>query len=268
MKLNFGLLGALLTAGLLSLPAQAATDEETMIEKSMAVLRDLQAIPDTRIPDLLLSRAEGIVILPANVKVGLIFGARFGNGIMMVRNADRSWSNPVFVSSGGGSWGFQAGGQVSDIVLVLTTRQSVEGITDGKLTLGADASVAAGPVGRTAMASTSVTFDAEVYAYSKSQGLFAGVSLEGNGIFIWKKANRRFYGESSAATILASKEPPPPPAPALVTEVTQMTSGAASAVADEEAAKTATDPATAPPPTEAKTYPLPDAEPGAEPPGN
>ena len=120
------------------------------------MLRELQAISDTRIPDLLLSRAEGIIILPANVKVGLIFGARFGNGVMLVRNADRSWSNPVFVSTGGGSWGFQAGGQVSDIVLVLTTRDSVEGITDGKLTLGADASVAAGPVGRTAMAATSV----------------------------------------------------------------------------------------------------------------
>jgi lipid-binding SYLF domain-containing protein len=267
MKLISRVLGALLAASLLALPAHAATDEETMIDRSLTVLRELQGIPDTRIPDLLLSRAEGIVILPANVKVGLIFGARFGNGVMMVRNADRTWSNPVFVSSGGGSWGFQAGGQVSDIVLVLTTRESVEGITDGKLTLGADASVAAGPVGRTAMASTSLTFDAEVYAYSKSQGLFAGVSLEGNGIFIWKKANKRFYGDSSAATILASKTPPPPPAPALVGEVTKLTTSAATSVADEQAAKE-TDPATASPPAEPKTYPLPDSEPGTEPPGN
>jgi lipid-binding SYLF domain-containing protein len=266
MKRISRLLGVLLAAGLIALPAQAATDEEAMIERSMTVLTELQAIQDTRIPDLLLSRAEGLIILPANVKVGLIFGARFGNGVMLVRNADRSWSNPVFVSSGGGSWGFQAGGQVSDIVLVLTTRESIEGITDGKLTLGADASVAAGPVGRTAMASTSVTFDAEVYAYSKSQGLFAGVSLEGNGIFIWKKANKRFYDDPSAANILASKTPAPAPAPALVAEVTKMTTGATSAVAEEQAAKAA-DPATAPPPTEAKTYPLPDAEPGTEPPG-
>jgi lipid-binding SYLF domain-containing protein len=181
---------------------------------------------------------------------------------MLVRNPDRSWSNPVFVSSGGGSWGFQAGGQVSDIVLVLTTRDSVEGITDGKLTLGADASVAAGPVGRTAMASTSVTFDAEVYAYSKSQGLFAGVSLEGNGIFIWKKANRRFYGDSSAANILASKTPAPAPAPVLVAEVTRLTSSS-SAAASEQAAEPAQPTA---PATEAKTYPLPDPEPGTEPP--
>jgi lipid-binding SYLF domain-containing protein len=265
MKLFSKILGALAAAGLLSLPAHAASREEATIDQALVVLRELQAIPDTRIPDLLLSRAEGIIILPANVKVGLIFGARFGNGVMLVRNPDRSWSNPVFVSTGGGSWGFQAGGQVSDIVLVLTTRDSVEGITDGKLTLGADASVAAGPVGRTAMAGTSVTFDAEVYAYSKSQGLFAGVSLEGNGIFIGKKANKRFYGDDSAANILAGKQPAPAPAPDLVAEVAKLTTGASAAVASDEAAKPA-EPAAAP--AEAKTYPLPDPDPGTEPPGS
>ncbi len=266
MKLFSKVLGALLATCVLSLPAEAATREEATLDQALLVLRELQAIPDTRIPDLLLSRAEGIIILPANVKVGLIFGARFGNGVMLVRNAERNWSNPVFVSTGGGSWGFQAGGQVSDIVLVLTTRDSVEGITDGKLTLGADASVAAGPVGRTAMASTSVTFDAEVYAYSKSQGLFAGVSLEGNGIFIGKKANKRFYdGEDSAAQILASKTPPPAPAPALVAEVAKLTSGAAASVADDSAKKAEE---AAAPASEAKTYPLPDSDPGTEPPGS
>jgi len=264
MNLLSKTLGALAAASLLSLPAQAETAEEATINKALTVLRDLQAIPDTKIPDLLMSKAEGLVILPANVKVGLIFGARFGNGVMLVRNEDRSWSNPVFVSTGGGSWGFQAGGQVSDIVLVFTTRESVEGITDGKLTLGADASVAAGPVGRTAMAGTSVTFDAEVYAYAKSQGLFAGVSLEGNGIFIAKKANRRFHGDDSAAKILASRTPAPPPAPELVAAVTKLTTGAAPAVASEQAAEPAQPTAA---PAEAKTYPLPDPEPGAEPPG-
>jgi lipid-binding SYLF domain-containing protein len=265
MNLLSRTLGALAAASLLSLPAQAETREAATLTQSLTVLRELQAIPDTRIPDLLLSRAEGIIILPANVKVGLIFGARFGTGVMLVRNEDRSWSNPVFVSTGGGSWGLQAGGQVSDIVLVFTTRDSIEGITDGKLTLGADASVAAGPVGRTAMAGTSVTFDAEVYAYSKAQGLFAGVSLEGNGIFIAKKANRRFHGDDSAANILASRTPAPPPAPELVAEVTKLTSGAAAAAASGTPAEPA-QPAAAP--AGAKTYPLPDPEPGAEPPGN
>jgi lipid-binding SYLF domain-containing protein len=265
MNLLSKTLGAFVAASLLSLPAQAETAEEATINKAMIVLRDLQAIPDTKIPDLLMSKAEGLIILPANVKVGLIFGARFGNGVMLVRNEDRSWSNPVFVSTGGGSWGFQAGGQVSDIVLVFTTRESVEGITDGKLTLGADASVAAGPVGRTAMAGTSVTFDAEVYAYAKSQGLFAGVSLEGNGIFIAKKANQRFHGSDSAAKILASRTPAPPPAPELVAAVTKLTTGVSTEVASPAAAQPA-QPAAAP--AEAKTYPLPDPEPGVEPPGS
>lgn len=265
MKLTSKFLGAFLAASLLSLPAHAESGEATTIEQSLKVLRDLQAIPDTRIPDLLLSKAQGIIILPANVKVGLWFGARFGGGVMLVRNPDGAWSNPVFVKSGGGSFGAQFGGQVSDIVLVLTTRQSVEGITDGKLTLGADASAAAGPVGRTAMASTDLNFDAEVYAYSKTQGLFLGVSLEGNAILISKKSNKSFYDDESAERIFASKAAPPAPAPELVAEVSKLTNGAAEAVVKQEAA---TEAPQAAPATEPKTYPLPDPEPGKEPPGN
>lgn len=262
MKIPATILGATLAVALAAPPAAAVTEEAT-IDNSMLVLRELQAMPDLQIPDLLLSRAEGIVILPANVKVGLIFGARFGPGVLLVRSTDRSWSNPVFISSGGGSWGFQAGGQVSDIVLVLTTRRSIEGITDGKLTLGADASVAAGPVGRTAMASTSLTFDSEVYAYSRTKGLFAGVSLEGQGIFISRKANRRFYdGEVSATEILASKQAPPAPAGDLVAEITRLTSGASQSVARGDAE--AKDPASTRP-VEPRTYPMPDEQPGAEP---
>ena len=267
------LLVTLAAASVLTLPAVAETREAATVDtreaatltQALTVLRELQAIPDQRIPDLLLSKAEGLVILPANVKVGLWFGASFGSGVMLVRNPDRSWSNPVFVKAGGGSWGAQFGGQVSDIVLVLTTRESVEGITDGKLTLGADASAAAGPVGRTAKASTDLTFDAEVYSYAKSQGLFLGVSLEGNAILISKKANRRFHGTDSAAAILANRAPAPAPAPELVAEVAKITSGAHGAVAERAVAEPA-QPAAAP--AEAKTFPLPDPEPGKEPSGN
>ena len=261
MKSPVLILGAILASALAGAPAAAVTREEATIENSLVVLHELQSMPDTQIPDQLLARAEGIVILPANVKVGLIFGARFGTGVLLVRNEKRDWSNPVFVTTGGGSWGFQAGGQVADIVLVLTTRRSIDGITDGKLTLGADASVAAGPVGRTAMASTSLTFDSEVYAYSRSKGLFAGISLEGNGIFIGKKANRHFYdGEDSASAIIAQTKAAPPPADELVAEVRRITSVSQRAVT--EPAK----PATEVPPAEARTYPLPDPQPGTEPP--
>jgi len=265
MKFPGFILGALLAGTLTSAPAAAVTREEATIQNALLVLRELQAIPDMQIPDQLLSRAEGIVILPAEVKVGFIFAARFGNGVMLVRNEDRSWSNPVFVTTGGGSVGWQAGGQVADIVLVMTTRRSIEGISDGKLTLGADASVAAGPVGRTAMASTSLTFDSEVYAYSRSKGLFAGISLEGNAIFIGKKANRRFYdGEDSATAILASTKAPPPPADELVAEVRRITTVAPKQAATGDA-KPATEVAPAERPAEARTYPIPDPEPGAEP---
>ena len=261
MKFSGIVLGAVLAGALTGAPAAAVTREEATIENSMVVLRELQSMPDLQIPDQLLSRAEGIVILPANVKVALIGGARFGGGVLMVRTQKRDWSNPVFVKTGGGSVGFQWGGQVADIVLVLTTKRSIEGITDGKLTLGADASVAAGPVGRTAMASTSLTFDSEIYAYSRTRGLFAGVSLEGSGIFINNKANRRFYdGENSATAILSATNTPPAPADELVAEVRRITS-----VAHQAAAGNAK-PATEVPPAEARTYPLPDPQPGAEPP--
>ena len=150
MKPFAKILGAIAAASLFTLPAQAATREESTLDQSLIVLRELQAIPDQRIPDLLLSRAEGLIILPGNVKVGLWFGARFGRGVMLVRNADRTWSNPVFVSMGGGSFGAQFGGQVSDIVLVLTTRDSIEGILllgEDQLAAGGDAqAVAFAPV--------------------------------------------------------------------------------------------------------------------------
>ncbi len=260
MKFPGFILGAVFTGALIGAPASAVTREEATLQNATVVLRELQSMPDLRIPDQLLARAEGIVILPSEVKVGFIVGARFGSGVLLIRNANRDWSNPVFVKTGGGSFGWQVGGQVADIVLVLTTKRSIEGISDGKLTLGADASVAAGPVGRTAMASTSLTFDSEIYAYSRTKGLFAGVSLEGNGIFISTKGNRHFYdGEDSAAAIMAQTNAPPPPADELLTEIRRITAGAQQAAAEN--AK----PATEVPPAEARTYPLPDPEPGAEP---
>jgi lipid-binding SYLF domain-containing protein len=264
MKLSACLTLAALSAVLAAPPAAAVTREEATLQNSLIVLRELQDMRDLRIPDQLLARAEGIVILPSNVKVGLIFGARWGNGVLLVRNADRSWSHPVFVTATGGSWGFQAGGQVADIVLVLTTRRSIEGITDGKLTLGADASVAAGPVGRTAIASTSLTFDSEVYAYSRTQGLFAGVSLEGNGIFIGRRANRRYYGgEDSAAAIIARPGPPPAPAGELMSEIARLTSGAGDRVSAAAAEPVE---GQSERPVEPRTYPVPDQEaPRAEP---
>ncbi len=261
---------ALMAVALLAPPATAATREEITLQKATVVLREVQNMPDLQIPDALLARAEGLVILPEVIKFAAFVGGRFGNGVMLVRNRQGGWSNPVFVNIGSGSFGAQWGGQAADVVLVFTTRQSIEGISDGKLTLGADASVAAGPVGRTAMASTSLRLDSEIYAYSRTKGMFAGVSLEGSGIFISHRSNRRFYDQPRAmvSDILASQDAPPAPAGELMDEIRRLTSSAAERHQEPAAAAPATQDAPATgqaTPMESRTFPMADPEPGNEP---
>ena len=147
-----------------------------------------------------MARAYGIAVIPNVVKVAVGVGGRRGSGAMVVRDANGKFSDPIMVSITGGNVGWQIGVQSTDIVLVFTTRKSIEGITDGKLTLGGDASVAAGPVGRAASAATDQNFTAEVYSYSRNRGLFAGVSLDGSVIAIDTKSNNKLYGKTAPAT--------------------------------------------------------------------
>jgi lipid-binding SYLF domain-containing protein len=182
---------------LLAVPAQAASKQEKKVADATDVVDQLLRIPEQSIPPALLSRAYAIAVVPNVLKVGFGIGARRGKGVLVVRSDDNSWSNPVFVNLTGGSLGFQIGAQSSDIILVFKTRHGVDGIENGKLTLGADASVAAGPVGRHTAAATDIKFQAEVYSYSRSRGLFAGVSLEGAGVTMDRKSNAAFYGSSS-----------------------------------------------------------------------
>jgi lipid-binding SYLF domain-containing protein len=134
-------------------------------------------------------------VVPNVVKVGFVIGGRKGRGLIAVRNADGSWSNPSFLTLAGGSVGFQAGVQSADVVLVFRSKRGVDSIVNGKFTLGADASVAAGPVGRSAQASTDEQLKAEIYSYSRARGLFAGVALDGTALRIDNKSNARVYGE-------------------------------------------------------------------------
>jgi len=196
MKLFIRSIFLVCVAGL-ALPAAAATREEQRVADATEVVDQLLRIPEQGVPPSLLSRAYGIAVIPDVVKAGFILGARHGKGVLVVRQDDNTWSNPVFISMTGGSIGWQAGAQSTDIILVFKTRRGVEGITSGKLTLGADASVAAGPVGRHTSAATDLKLQAEVYSYSRSRGLFAGVALEGAGISIDKSATASFYGSSS-----------------------------------------------------------------------
>jgi lipid-binding SYLF domain-containing protein len=141
----------------------------------------------------LLANAQGIVIVPDLVKGGFILGVRHGRGIVMVRDERGLWRPPSFVTLTGGSVGWQIGLQVTDIVLVFKTRSSVQGLLRGKFTIGADAAAAAGPVGREAAAATDAQLLAEIFTWSRSRGLFAGISLDGSALEIDAKANAAFY---------------------------------------------------------------------------
>lgn len=182
---------------MLALPATAATREERRVADAADVLDQLLRIPERSIPPALLSRAYAVAVIPNVVKVGFGVGARRGRGILVVRHDDSTWSNPAFITMTGGSIGWQVGAQSTDVILVFRTRKGVERITNGKFTLGADASVAAGPVGRHTGVATDIRFQAEVVSYSRSRGLFAGVAFEGAGITMDRKSNAAFYGSSS-----------------------------------------------------------------------
>ena len=193
--------------------AHAGAREEGRLLTATEVLEEVEGMPDQRLPDALLARAYGIAVIPDVTKVAFIFGGRHGNGVLVVRDTLNSpWSNPVFVSLTGGSWGFQAGAQSSDIILVFTTKTGIEGIAGGKMTLGADASVATGPVGRQGSAATDMNFNAEIYSYARTRGLFGGIALDGSVIAIDKSANASLYGKAgvSATDIISGQAPAAP----------------------------------------------------------
>jgi lipid-binding SYLF domain-containing protein len=209
----------IVTAGVLTIPAivniahAGAARQEGRLLTATEVLEEIQGMPDQRLPDTLLAHAYGIAVIPDVTQVAFIFGGRYGKGVLVVRDKlSEPWSNPVFISLTGGSWGLQAGAQVSDIILVLTTRRGVEGIAGGKLTLGADASVAAGPYGRQGTAGTDITFNTEIYSYARSRGLFGGIALDGSVIAIDRKANTAFYNKNdvTASEILSGQAPAAP----------------------------------------------------------
>lgn len=193
--------------------AHAGAREEGRLLTATEVLEEVRAMPDVRLPDTLLAHAYGIAVIPDVTKVAFIFGGRHGNGVLSVRDKLTSpWSNPVFISLTGGSWGFQAGAQSSDIILVFTTKTGIEGIAGGKLTLGADASVATGPVGRQGSAATDMSFNAEIYSYARTRGLFGGIALDGSVISIDRSANASFYHKSgvTASEIFSGQAPAAP----------------------------------------------------------
>ncbi|MGA7492417.1 MAG: lipid-binding SYLF domain-containing protein [Syntrophobacteraceae bacterium] len=173
--------------------SRAGVSEEAKVQASTAIIKEVMDIPESAIPPSLLHNAQGIAIFPDLIKGAFIFGGRFGEGILLVRNEDRSWGNPVFFSLIGGSFGWQIGVQSTDVILVLNTIRSLDAICGGKFTLGGDASIAAGPVGRQAEVGTDVLLRAEILSYSRNRGVFLGLSLEGAAIQLDYGATASFY---------------------------------------------------------------------------
>jgi lipid-binding SYLF domain-containing protein len=210
-KQKMTVFSAMIASALLSASnvcAQGRRANET-VESAVDVLKDSTAIPEKGIPQELLKDAEAVAIIPDVIKAGFVVGGRFGRGVILVKDKDGNWSYPIFVSLTGGSIGWQAGAQATDVVLVFKTKKGVERILKGrdKFTLGGDAAIAAGPLGRQAAAATDVQLKAEIYSYSRSRGLFAGVSLDGSAIRVDHRADDAFYrrDDITPSDILAGK---------------------------------------------------------------
>lgn len=266
-----GLFSALLLVGAMwASAAYAGPRQDAAMLTATQVLNELRSAPDQNVPNWLLDRAYAVAVIPNVIKVSLVFGGRRGTGVLVVRKDDGTWSNPVFVNLTGGSVGFQAGVQSTDVLLVFTSKAGVEGIVGGKVTLGADASVAAGPVGRQTEAATDVGFNAQVYSYSRNKGLFVGVSLDGSALTMNNTYNSEYYGKPGIlpSEVMAPNAPKPPASAdqfykALGQTTSPTTSTAPPAATQPAAAPSASSNSAA---NGLVTYPMEDSRPGSEPP--
>jgi lipid-binding SYLF domain-containing protein len=195
MRISTRLLTALVGVALAftAVAARAQALEEGRLLLATQTLNDIRDARDQGIPDRLLERAYGIAVIPDFTKVAFFLGGARGHGVAVIRDSTGHFTGPIFVTLTGGSFGFQWGVQKTALVLVFTSRKGVEGITGGKLTLGGDVSVAAGPVGRQASAATDQAFNAGVYSYSQTRGIFAGISLAGAALTIDDTSNAELY---------------------------------------------------------------------------
>lgn len=267
------LLGTLaLLAFLPSVFAQTTepTREDARLITATQVLEELRATPDQNVPDWLMQRAYGVAVIPEVIKGAFVFGGRYGSGVLTVRDPSGRFSSPIFIKLAGGSVGWQLGATSTDVVLVFVTPRSVEHFARGKFTLGADASVAAGPVGRQTEAAAGI--NAEIYSYSRSRGLFAGVALDGTVIAFDNKANNAFYNSEEVTTTeitsgkISSKSESARRFLAAV--ATSANTGGSEPSSSAAPGAAPPPPPAAPPPASSsavKTYPMEDAQPGQEP---
>ena len=174
--------------------AQQESDETKRVREAVTIFGEIMAAEDKAIPEAILGKAEAIAIFPGTITAGFIVGGQRGRGIISARNAG-AWSAPAFLTLTGGSIGLQIGGQAADVILVINDRRGLENLVRNQFTLGADAAVAAGPVGRDAKAATDIQMRAQILSYSRARGVFAGVTINGSTIRQDVDANQRFYGK-------------------------------------------------------------------------
>ena len=166
------------------------------VEDAIAIIQEFSRIPENQIPPSLLRNAQAIAVIPGVIKIGFIFAGNYGKGVLSVRDKYGYWTNPAFITLAGGSVGWQIGAESTDIILVFKSIKSINDITAGKFTLGAGASVAVGPVGRQVAAGTDLELNAEIYSYSRTRGLFAGVSVQGAALEMDYDSIAEFYGNT------------------------------------------------------------------------
>ena len=186
---------AIALVGLLAMGTAAADKFSERVKNSTEVYKELINAPDQGVPKPLLKKCKCVAVLPGVKKGAFVVGGRHGKGIVSCRNDSGKWSPIAFLTLSGGSFGFQIGGSSTDLVLFLMSERGAKALLDDNIKLGANASVAAGPVGRTAEAATDIKFEADVYAYARAKGLFAGIALDGASLRRDGKAVRDYYGQ-------------------------------------------------------------------------
>jgi lipid-binding SYLF domain-containing protein len=189
--LTVGIVLALTTAT--AYGADISTKERERIREAATVLQEIHSVPDKDVPDELWDRAECVIVVPSLKKAAFVFGGEYGKGLMSCKR-DGQWGAPIFMEVGKGSWGLQIGAQSIDLVLLVMNKNGMEKMLRNKVTLGAEASVAAGPVGRDTRAATDAQMKAEILSYSRAQGLFAGVNLSGGVVKPDEENNQALYG--------------------------------------------------------------------------
>ena len=182
--------------------------QRNMLRTSQMILEEIQKSPDQQIPMNLMSKAKAIIVFPTMLKAGFFVGARYGKGIASVRTEETGeWGPPAFLYTTGGSFGFQFGAQATDLILLVMSQRGLEGLLNEQFTLGGDIAISVGPVGRHAEASADIFMQGEIYSYSRSKGLFGGVSLKGTIITSDSDANLAYYGHPySSEDILLTKQ--------------------------------------------------------------